>query len=345
MKTKLLIGTLVVVIIASGAVLAIKYMEQKSKKMLEANLSSEEDTIEVILEEKEEKKSKYATNDRTIAMPIDNVAAALPQAGLNDAMLVYEVYVEGGLTRFLAVFKGVNVDTIGPVRSARPVFIDYALENNSIFVHYGGSDKALEEVSKLKIDNVNGIESPENVFWRTSEKKAPHNALTSTERIMNYVNKRKYKTTDTERTLLNYVVDPVNLEGGMSAKTVNIPYSSAKVKYVYNEETEVYERYVGDKPRKDWMSGDTLTTKNIIITFANNYSTDEENGYGRQQIENIGNKDGYYITNGKAIKIKCEKKTRAGKTVYKDLEGNEIEVNDGNTYIQIVPPGTNVTME
>lgn len=63
------------------------------------------------------------------------------------------------------------------------------------------------------------------------------------------------------------------------------------------------------------------------------------------EMENIGNLDGYYITNGKAIKITCEKKTRAGATVYKDSEGNEIEVNDGHTYIQIVPPSMSVTFE
>ena len=110
-------------------------------------------------------------------------------------------------------------------------------------------------------------------------------------------------------------------------------------------ETKLYERYFANKLQTDWLTKETITTKNIIITIANNYSTDEENGYGRQEIENIGNLDGYYITNGKAIKIKCEKTTRAGKTVYKDLEGNEIKVNDGNTYIQIVSPSMDITME
>mgnify|MGYP003375506634 FL=1 len=59
----------------------------------------------------------------------------------------------------------------------------------------------------------------------------------------------------------------------------------------------------------------------------------------------IGKKDGYYITNGKAIKIKCEKTTRSSKTIYKDLEGNEIEVNDGNTFVQICPINANVVIE
>ena len=57
----------------------------------------------------------------------------------------------------------------------------------------------------------------------------------------------------------------------------------------------------------------------------------------RQNLYNVGTLDGYYITNGKAIKIKCYKASRTAQTVYKDLNGNEIEVNDGNTFIQIVP--------
>ncbi|MCI8621519.1 MAG: hypothetical protein HFJ50_07450 [Clostridia bacterium] len=99
----------------------------------------------------------------------------------------------------------------------------------------------------------------------------------------------------------------------------------------------------GNKIQKDWVTGDVLTAKNIIITFAKNYSTSEENNYGRQAIENIGTLDGYYITNGKATKIKCKKTSRSAKTVYQDLEGNEIKVNDGNTYIQIVPIDTSIT--
>ena len=114
------------------------------------------------------------------------------------------------------------------------------------------------------------------------------------------------------------------------------------MKFVYNQESKLYERYVGDALRKDWLTKETLTAKNIIITYADNYTTSEDNS-GRQEIENIGNLDGYYITNGRAIKIKCLKETRAGKTVYNDLEGNEIKVNDGNTYIQIVPPSMGIT--
>ena len=346
MKVKILIALLVIAIIVFGVLLGMKFMKNEDTEETYGNLADGNNTMTVVLDEKEEEvpQSKYSGNERTLAIMIDNVGGAVPQTGLNEAMLVYEAYVEGGLTRMLAVYKNANVETIGPTRSARPVFIDYALENDSIFVHYGGSERALDDVEKLDMDNANGILSPKNVFWRTKDKKAPHNALTNTERIWEYADSQKYRKTTNERNVLNYVTEEVTLDEGTVANTVDIPYAASKVKYEYNPETGLYERYWKGNLSKDWLTGEKITTKNIIITIAKNYTTSEENGYGRQEIENIGNLDGYYITNGKAIKIKCEKTTRAGKTVYKDLEGNEIKVNDGNTYVQIIPPSMDLTI-
>lgn len=342
MKTKILIVVLLIAIIALGVLLGMKFMNGGEF----ANNIDGNNIVDVPIKKKEpEPKSIYDGPERTVAVMIDNVGNAVPQTGLNKAMLIYEVYVEGGLTRYMAVFKNVSLDTIGPVRSARPVFIDYALENDSIFVHYGGSNRALDDVAKLKMQNVSGMVTPSGVFWRTNKKTAPHNALISTEHIWSYADSREYRKTTKERNVLNYSVKPVELEDAEGATLVTIPYSHNKIEYKYNEETGLYERYEGGKVRKDWLTDEILTTKNIIITIANNYTTAEENKYGRQEVENIGTKDGYYITNGKAIKITCTKTARAEKTVYADLNGNEIKVNDGNTWIQIVPPSLKFKIE
>lgn len=346
MKTKVLVVLLVIVIIALGVVFGLKLFKTNENGSLPANNGDENDVMQVTLDDKKtEPKSMYDGNKRTLAVVIDNVNQAIPQTSMNEAMIVYEATVEGNLTRFLAIYKDPKVENIGPVRSARPYFIDYALENDSIFVHFGGSPKALGEVETLKMDSVNGIHSPGNVYWRTKEKPAPHNAIAKVEEIWKYANSKKMRTTTAERNVLNYSVDAVELANGTVANTVNVPYSTSKVNFKYNADTKRYERYVGTKLQKDWLTGEALTTKNIIITFANNYTTDEENRYGRQAIENIGSLDGYYITEGKAEKIKCVKTTRRGRTVYQDLGGNEIKVNDGNTYIQIVPLNLNVSFE
>lgn len=343
MKIRILVIILIIAVIILGVLMGLKAFS-KTAQIIAEGTESEGKVLEEEQIEKEIPKSKYDGTERTIAVSIDNVGDAIPQTSLNKAMLVYEMYVEGGLTRFLAVYKNEEIDTIGPVRSARPCFVDYALENDSIFVHYGGSQRAKDDIKKLGIQDVDGLVS--SAFWRTKEKKAPHNALISTKNIWNEADKKNYRKTTTERNVLNYSIEEVNIEDETAtvANTINIPYKTSKVKFVYNPETKLYERYVGDALRKDWLTGEALTTKNIIITFANNYTTSEDNS-GRQEIENIGNLDGYYITNGKAIKIKCKKSARAERTVYNDLAGNEIKVNDGNTYIQIVPPSMSITME
>jgi len=346
MKNKVLVVILILAVIVLAVLFGMKFFNNEEV----VNYNNEGDTTNIEQQEvKEEPKVKtWSGNSRSVAVMIDNVGDARPQSSLNEAVLVYEVTVEGKLTRLLAVYKDIEdvEQTIGPVRSARPVFIDYALENDSIFVHYGYSDKAKDEIDNKKIiNNVNGLVA-DSAFWRTKDKKAPHNALTNMKRIMEYAEKKGYKTTSEKESVLNYVATEVELETESLANTVNIPYTSSyKLAFKYNAETKLYERYLNGNVQKDWLTKETLTAKNIIITFANNYTTAEENGYGRQHIENIGTLDGYYITNGKVIKITCTKSSRSAQTVYKNEAGEEIEVNDGNTYIQVVPLKTNVTFE
>ena len=152
--------------------------------------------------------------------------------------------------------------------------------------------------------------------------------------------------TSNQESVLNYVTDEVNLQEGQGAVSVTIPHSDRQtVKYVYDEENKVYQRYARGKEQTDWDTKKTITTKNIILTFCDNYTLQDKENKGRQGIKNIGTFDGYYITNGKAIKIKCIKSDREKQTVYQDLEGNEIKVNDGNTFVNICPTNSKVIIE
>lgn len=339
---KVLIVILVILIICAGGVLAYKIT--KDKENIEEAVADENNIMTVPVEEK--KVQIFNGNDRPIAVMIDNHSDAWPQAGLQDAYMVYEIVVEGGETRLMALFKGVNVEKIGPVRSARHYFIDYAMENDAIYVHFGQSPQAQSDIKKYSINDINGIAEDGTTFWRVKEKAAPHNAVTSTENLLKSAQSKKYKTTSSETSILNYVTDEVNLEDGEEATSVTIPHSTLQtVKYIYNEEEKVYERYARNKQQKDWTSGDVITTKNIIITFCDNYTLSDSENKGRQGLKNIGTFDGYYITNGRAIKIKCIKNARDEKTTYHDLEGNVIEVNDGNTFVNICPINSDVVFE
>jgi lipopolysaccharide export LptBFGC system permease protein LptF len=143
------------------------------------------------------------------------------------------------------------------------------------------------------------------------------------------------------------VSDDVELDGDeQEANSFSIKYSDYNTaSYTYNAETKRYLRYTRGIKQVDWNTNEDVTVKNIIITFVKNTTLDDGENKGRQTLDNVGTRDGYYITNGKAIKIKCEKKSRTEQTVYKDLNGNEIKVNDGNTFIQICPIDAEVTFK
>ena len=339
---KILIAILVILIIIAGAVLAYKIMQDKNN----TEAISGEDNNELVATIEEKQVQIYSGNDRPIAVMIDNHSDAWPQAGLNKAYMVYEIIVEGGETRLMALFKGVDLDKIGPVRSARHYFIDYAMENDAIYVHFGQSPQAQSDIKKYSIDDINGISEDGTTFWRVKDKYAPHNAVTSTEKLLTSAKNKKYKTTSTQKSVLNYVTDEVNLEEGQTANTITIPHSDLQtVKYEYDEENKVYVRYARGKEQTDWDTEEPVTTKNIIITFCNNYTLSDSENKGRQGLKNIGTFDGYYITNGKAIKIQCIKNARDEKTIYQDMEGNEIKVNDGNTFVNICPTDADVEIE
>ena len=336
---KALIAILVVLVIAAGGVLAYKITQDKQETTPVAN----ENGVEI--EEKEEEKTVqiFKGNDRPFAVMLDNHKDAWPHAGLQQAYMVYEIIVEGGETRLMALFKGVNPEKIGPVRSARHYFIDYAMENDAIYVHFGQSPQAQSDIKKFSINDINGISEDGTTFWRVKDKVAPHNAVTSMANLLKSAESKKYRTTSDETSVLNYVVDEVNLENGDPATEVIIPHSQLQdVEYYYDEQNKVYERYAREEEQVDWDTEEPITVKNIIITFCNNYTLTDKENKGRQGLKNIGTFDGYYITNGKAIPIKCIKESREAKTIYQDLEGNVINVNDGNTFVHICPGDSDV---
>lgn len=343
--TKILITVLVILIIAFGGIMAYKITKDKKNNQTEETSANKEDNV--LTAGVEEKKVKiFNGNDRPIAVMIDNHNQAWPQAGLNKAYLVYEAIVEGGETRLMALFKGVTVDKIGPVRSSRHYFLDYAMENDAIYAHFGWSPQAQSDITKYSIDNINGITESESTFWRVKDKSAPHNAVTSTEALLKAAKSKGYKTTSDKKSVLNYTTDEVNLEDGQGATSVTIPHSTLQtVKYEYDEQNQVYKRYARKKAQTDWDTGNSITTKNIIITFCDNYTLPDSEDKGRQGLKNTGTFDGYYITNGKAIKIKCIKEARNTQTKYQDLQGNEIKVNDGNTWINICPKNAKVLID
>ncbi len=327
-----------IVIICAFLLLAlgIGFFFSKGKEVLEQMPTEQNPTKEEKEPEKRVQVIDVNSKSRNIAVMINNLKTVWGyQSGLQDAHIVYEIIAEGGITRFMAVFKDKDTARIGTVRSARIYYLDYALENDAIYVHIGGSKEALRDIKQLGIPDFNS----EVTFRDKSLGLAyEHTAFTSMERIKKQIEKRKIRNTAEKDNLLNYSIDPIDLskmEGAIKADKVLIQYSGYKnTSFVYDESTKVYKRFQNDKAHTDYVTKEQYTAKNIITYQVKNASYDS---YGRQYLENTGSGNGYYITNGYAVPIKWKKEKRESQTVYTYLNGEEITVNDGNTYIQIQP--------
>ena len=354
---KKLLNYVLVVSMLVVALFVLTGCGKEESQVVEQNQGQVEQTeTEKEVAKKEEAKAPeikiFNGNDRPIAFMIDNNKNAQPQASLNSAYMVYEIIVEGGESRLMALFKGVVADQVGPIRSARHYFIDYAMENDALYAHLGMSPQAQATFQEFGIQHINGqvydtgkARTDSSLYWRATHKKAPHNAYTNTESILEIAKGYGWKTTSEKESVLNYVAEEVVLNGedAFSVESVKIPYAKGHtVEYKYNEETGRYTRWSKGKKMFDEMTDEEVTTKNIIITFAENYTLDDGENKGRQDVLTIGSLDGYYITNGKAIKIKCNKTSRFEQTEYVDLNGNEIKVNDGNTWVNVCPIEANV---
>lgn len=282
---------------------------------------------------------------RPYAIMINNLGVARPlQSGLQDAMIIYEMIVEGGLTRYMAVFQDQNTERIGSIRSARHYFLDYALENDAIYVHHGNSPQAAADFKTLNIDRISVDASKTGWRDKSLNVSTEHTLFTSIAKLNNGVgNKRKTRNKDF---LLNYSETPIDLstkEGAIKANNIEITYSgSVKSSYEYDESAQNYKRSVNGKAHTDYVTKKQYTFKNIITYQVSNTSLNDGSGKDRQTLDNIGSGEGYYITNGYAVPITWSKSSRSSQTVYKYKNGTEIDVNDGNTFIQIQPKGKNL---
>lgn len=336
----IILGVVMIILLAVFSIIIVQNIQSKKTKQSDnENQKVEEKEDDEIPIVKKINIIDMDSNSRPIAVMINNHPEARSlQSGLQDAYLVYEMLVEGGLTRLMAIFKDKEPERIGSVRSARHTFLDYVMENDAIYVHFGWSYVAEEQVPKLGINNINGLYDA-GFFRDTSLNVAyEHTAFTSMSRIKEVITNKGYRKTTTSKTLLNYTTDEVDLsksDKAIKADKVNLIFSQGvQNSFIYDSNLKLYRKSVNGVATLDYTTKKQITFKNIIVLKINNWTM---SGTILQDFDNIGAGDGYYITDNYSIPIKWSKESRSAKTIYKDLDGNEISVNDGNTYIGIVP--------
>ncbi len=320
--------------------------QTENKTPSDANTAS--DSTESQETAKENEFYTMATSSkRPVAVMIDNDDnSARPQIGLENAYLVYEIIVEGGASRLMALFKDYSVEKVGPIRSARHYFLDYALENNAIYAHAGWSPQAQGDISRLGVNNINGLyETGNKMFWRDNTYNSTyHNLYTSVKKLSDYADSKKNYSMSADDGVLN-ILKESSVPDGEDCTQIKLTYSGMyRVGYTYNAETGLYERSINGSPHVS-QTKETLTAKNIIIYNVANYDLNDGQNKGRQNLNNTGSGEGWYVSMGKCEKITWSKSSRTEKTVYKKADGSTLEVNPGITYIQIMPKGNTVSFE
>lgn len=285
------------------------------------------------------------SNDRPIAFMIDNNIGDAKHAGLQDSFLNYEIIVEGGLTRIMAIFKDKNTNLIGPIRSSRHYFLDYALESDAIYAHYGWSPQAQSDIGTLGVDNINGM-TDSKAYRRDNNSTAPHNVFTNIDYIKDVLDSKNYSDKSNNWKLLKISSDKIDLSDASednNASKIDLTYSQNQYRsYIYDESNGYYLRSQNGNPHLDRQTNEQLHYKNIIIIKVKNSQLDSS---GRQDLETTGQGEGIYITNGHYKKIMWTKDSRKAKSVYTYVDGEEIKLNDGNTFIQVLPINSNITIE
>ena len=283
------------------------------------------------------------TKDRAsrhpIAVSIENYPDARPQSGLNEASLVYETPTEGGITRFLAFYVENDVSELGPVRSARIYFLDWLLEFDAPFAHCGGNADALAEIKTLDIKDLDEF-TYAAPYWRSKDRYAPHNLYTSTENLWNQATKNNW-TDPISYESWQYKDDLLESNRSKDGQ-INIQYAnpSFRVSYIYNPKDNNYLRSYSGKAHIDEPTQKQLSSKNVALMWVSTWPLyDPENGWA---IKTISEGQAKVFLDGKVVSGTWRKTSRENRTKFFDESGSEIVFNRGQTWICVLPQGTEI---
>jgi hypothetical protein len=269
---------------------------------------------------------------------IENSNDARPQSGLVDADIVYETMAEGGIPRFIALFQKNNPAKIGPIRSARPYFINIAREYNVPFGHCGYSDEAKSMIEKNKLMSINEFFFT-GFFWRDRERKAPHNLYTSAKRLRDAAASRGY--TKETKTKLSFNKGFWESDSHSTATSINLKLNKYySTSYIYKEGK--YYKSMNNINSLNKDDNKPIAVSNIVVQ-ATSIKLQRDNLH--LEVFLVGEGTGYVLSNGKYTKMKWSKKDVSSPTVLTDENGLTIPLSPGNTWWHIIDNSNTVQIK
>ncbi|MBI4734031.1 MAG: DUF3048 domain-containing protein [Rubrobacteridae bacterium] len=276
---------------------------------------------------------------RPIAVMIENHPSARPQSGLSKASIIYETVAEGGITRFMAVFLQNDVESIGPVRSAREYFVDLAKQFDALYAHCGGPSYIYDTIKSYGVADLDEFLNKES-YWRVSYRRKPHNLYTSTSKLRKRANTLDYSN-DVFYQKPNFKSDaPLSNRASSESLKVNFSQPEYKVSYIYDRKKNYYKRFMGGKPHIDNLTKQQITPKNIVVQYAP-ISSIVNDPKGRMQVSLIGTGKAVVFRDGRAMECTWVRSSLDTLTRFYDNANNsEIKFNRGLTWIELVDQHT-----
>jgi len=296
-------------------------------------------------------------NRRPIAAVINNSGRALPQSGISSADIVYEVLAEGDVTRLVGIFQSYIPEKIGPMRSARDYFIDFAFNHDALFVHHGASTGGYARISSLRITHLDGMALEGTVFWRdrsypywavnTGTRPLEHSSYTGNDRLTTHIENRSirnYWHYDAEGFGFGFNHWPVapNPEHGQ-AYDVTIPFSSLYFRrFVFDPDTGLYMSENRQGPHMDAITQEQVSASTILVQFTNMRVIDN---VGRRAVDTVGSGPGYMIYGGRYQPVRWEKDSHTSPARWYFPDGTPLRLNPGRVWICVFQSNGNVVFE
>lgn len=286
---------------------------------------------------------------RPLAVMIDNIAAATPQAGLDQADVVIEALVEGGVTRFMAVFHSKAPAVIEPVRSARTPFLYWAAEYDALYAHVGSAEldgpaDAGRQIHEWGIHDLDlGTQPFDYSYVRDPNRLAPHNVLIDASKL-------RQRAVELGRegppALVSWPFTvPEGLLPGVPALRFSVqfgPFSPRfSVQWDWDASVQRYLRSQFGEPQHDAASGNRLAFANVIIQYANAYLAD---GNGHVLIDVVGEGPAQVYSNGQLVEGTWRKTGLRERTEFLGPDGAPIPLLAGPTWIEVVQPSGRSTV-
>lgn len=290
-------------------------------------------------------KDEKSLLNRPVAVMVNNVKAALPQRGIADADIVYELPVEGSITRLMAVFSDyTKLPDIGSVRSARHDYVELITPFQPMYLHVGGSPKGKESIKANKIDDIDGLALAGTAFYQDKQRlktySSEHTWFTNLDCLKNGLAKTKYATT-LEKPISPIFTFAKPSEDVMTANTGAVATVKASVKmstsctatFDYDAQTGLYKKGQYGQPHMDTNKKAPAAVKNVLVMYTNVGLVPNSKN---KEID-LSKGTGYYLSNGKRTEVKFSKPSVKDNLKVMDKDGKEITLNAGQTWVCISP--------